>query len=172
MGFALGSLTKRKTKISDTKKSALTEKGLIDKHGDTGKNISSIKNESTSVGPYIISFYKKEIRRYFQDDTWYFSIDDIAKIADINPDLPFIRPGNPEKLAEAVKKFSKKIDGVEVAKPDDIAGVIPLFKGNMPGPIVDWLRESVHQPAPKVEDLSRPTTPSTQNQTETFGVKN
>ena len=99
-------------------------------------------------GPYLITFYGHEIRRFYKNSEWYFSLDDIAHVAYINADDPRVRKGDPKKLSEAKKENSIQIDGVEVAKPKDIVKFIPYFKGNMPGPIADWLLQNSLLPAP------------------------
>lgn len=128
--------------------------------GAGGKFLSTKKPKEeipeVALGPHPITFYSKEIRRYYKGDAWYYSLEDIARIADVNPDNPNIRPGNPEKLDEGKKKYAIKIEGVEVAKAEDIVKFIPYFKGNLPGPITDSLLENSRLPAPKKETSSKP----------------
>jgi hypothetical protein len=107
--------------------------------------------ETAIKGPYPITFYGHEIRRYYKDKAWYFSLDDIAQVAYLNSDDPTVRKGDAEKLTEGKDKCAIKIEGVEFAKGKDIAKLIPFFKGNMPGPITSWLLENSESPLPQEE---------------------
>lgn len=118
----------------------------IPQRGRGGKFISSKpkqekkpQGKGTFKGPFPLTFYGHEIRRFYNKGVWYFSLDDIAHVAYINADDPTVRKGDAEKLAEGKKKYAVKIEGVEVAKAKDIVTFIPFFKGNMPGPVTDWL---------------------------------
>lgn len=109
-----------------------------------------VENKGTTVkGPYPITFNGHEVRRYYQDGKWYFSLDDIAHVAHLNAEDPTIRKGDPEKMEKAKKEYASQIEGIEVAKPKDIAKFIPYFKGNMPGPITDWLVLNADAPVPE-----------------------
>lgn len=130
--------------------------------GPGGKFVSAKPKEekrreakgSAVKGPFPLTFYGHEIRRFYKDNAWFFSLEDIAHVAYINANDPTVRKGNPEKLSEAKKKYAIQIDGVEVAKPKDIVKFIPYFKGNMPGPITSWLVENSDLPLPQpVESL-------------------
>ena len=106
------------------------------------------------TGPYPITFYGHEIRRFRYKNDWYFALNDIALTASLNPDDPTIRKGDPEKLAESKKKYGLKFDGIEVAKPKDIVSFVPYFKGNMPGPITSWLADNSDLPVPELPENS------------------
>lgn len=128
--------------------------------GPGGKFVSAKPKEekrretkrSAVKGSFPLTFYGHEIRRFYKDKAWYFSLDDIAHVAYINADDPTVRKGDAEKLAEGKKKYAVKIEGVEVAKAKDIVTFIPFFKGNMPGPITSWLLENSELPLPKPAD--------------------
>jgi hypothetical protein len=108
------------------------------------------QNENTFIGPYSVFFSGHEIVRFYQNNNWYYSINDIARIPDTGPSNPIIRDGNPEKLAEGRKTCSQVIDGVEVAQAKDIIPLIPYFRGNMPGQLSRWLEKSAQQPIPVI----------------------
>jgi hypothetical protein len=112
------------------------------------------KKETAVKGPFPITFNGHVVNRYYKDGAWYFSLDDIAHCAYINPDDPRINKGHPKKLAEAIEECETKIDGVSVAKPKEIAKFIPYFKGTMPGPITDWLSLNADAPVPQEEVVS------------------
>ena len=105
--------------------------------------------DETPEGPFPITFYGHELRRFRYKNDWYFVLDDVAAVAYINPDDPRVRKGDPERLAEEKKKYALKFDGIEVAKPKDLINLVPYFKGNMPGPITSWLSENSSLPVPK-----------------------
>jgi hypothetical protein len=106
------------------------------------------------TGPYPVTFYGHEIRRFRYKNDWYFALEDIGKTAYLNPDDPRVRKGDAEKLSESKKKYALKFDGIEVAKPKDIISFVPYFKGNMPGPITSWLEQNSNAPVPEVPETA------------------
>ncbi len=145
----------------------------VPKRGAGGKFVSKKKKEekiesTTKDGAYpALTFYGHDIRRFYQEGEWYFSLEDISKVPHQDAMNPTIRAGDPEKLAEAKEKYAKIIDGIEVAKPKDIVTFIPYFPGSMPGPITDWLITNSELPVPDTskekvvaEKTSAPINPS------------
>ncbi|CAN5350415.1 hypothetical protein BH10PAT1_BH10PAT1_1040 [soil metagenome] len=100
------------------------------------------------IGPILVTFYGHNINKYYKDNIWYFSIDDVAHCADTNPDNPDIKKGDPVKLEESITEYGVKIDNINTAKGEDLAKFVQYFKGNMPGRITEWLIETAKLPAP------------------------
>lgn len=135
--------------FGDKSKTVAPPRGAGGKFVSLKKKEPEERDNEEAKGPFPLTFYGHEIRRYHKGNRWYFSVDDIAKTAYLNAEDPSVRKGDPEKLADAKKEYETQINGVAVAKPKDIAKFIPFFKGNMPGPIVDWLISNSELPVPE-----------------------
>lgn len=126
-----------------------TKKNQTSNTAGEEKQVKADKPDGFSVGPYPLTFYGHEVKRYYRDGNWYFAVNDVASCAYLDSGNPNIRNGDAEKLSEEKSKCCIKIDGVEVAKGEEIAGFVQYFKGNMPGPVSDWLIRNGKLSAPE-----------------------
>lgn len=111
---------------------------------------ASPSKESDVSNLFPTSFSGHEVRRFYQNNIWFYSIDDIGRIPSFDPGDPHARSGDLKKLADEKSKCCTTINGVEVAKAKDILPLIPYFKGTMPGQFSRWLEKNSQQTAPTV----------------------
>jgi len=138
-------ISSKKTSTSSSSKPIKSVKKITNKKRKKGED----KNDKV-LGPFIISFYGHDVRRFYKDKTWFFSIEDILQIPDKNPEDKDSPKGDREKLNKAREKYSGeivyKVNDNEVAvECTDSYGIIEICKhaeGVFPGPFQSWLEEN------------------------------
>ena len=130
------------TDIERLKKFLVDEKRKIAR-GSRGKFVSLKKLEEQKELPVTsaqkVTFFGKEIRKYYIGDKVFFAVDDILATA---------TPLTGKEMVEYTEDFekikeltTKKVGEVLVADADGILRLIKEIVATFPGPLSRWLKE-------------------------------
>jgi hypothetical protein len=153
-----------KKEEKEAKASQYSPKGDV-MRGPGGQFVSKKKDEKSSAshkkkptsnpkGPVVTTFFGREVRRYYWQKKWYFSVEDVLIIGSTEPVLP---PYNDLKNKKGIKEILEKnvetISEIPCATAENTIEIIRFLKIKFPGPIVDWLIDTAKFPytAPVVE---------------------
>ncbi len=98
-------------------------------------------------GPYIAIFYGVKIRKYYAGGKWYFSVEDLLPLGQMDPplkSLPKLR--EEEEFNKVFEKAVKIIDGIPCAGAREIIEMVDLTKAAFPGPFQRWIEETAGFP--------------------------
>lgn len=117
------------------------------------KEESVIKDKSGFKGPYISIFYSVEIRKYYEDGKWYFSIEDILPLGQKDPPLGSLdQLKEEEEINKVFEKVVRVIDDIPCSGAEGIVEIVNLTGANFPGPFIRWIEETAtfpfEEPAP------------------------
>lgn len=123
------------------------KKAVIKKEIDEGK----------VEGPFMAPFAGKEIKKYYANRKWYFSIEELIFLLSSNPPLePLDQLKNNPKFKDLFEKEIRTIDGVDCA---DVDGAIEILRkiiktndANFPGSLFWWLEDISTHKLEKPED--------------------
>lgn len=104
-------------------------------------------------GPYIATFYSVEIRKYYEDGKWYFSIEDILPLGQKNPPLESLdKLKEKEEFNAVFEKVVKVIDNIPCSGAKGVVEIVNLTGASFPGPFSRWIEETAtfpfEEPAP------------------------
>jgi hypothetical protein len=157
-----GFLDKKEEK--EVENSKYDPKGTV-LRGPGGKFMSKKKIEESSIphkkksvsspkGPVVTTFFGREVRRYYWQKKWYFSVEDVLLIGSAEPVLPpYKELKNKKGVKEILEKNVETISEIPCATAENTIESIRFLKLKFPGPIVDWLTDTAKFPytAPVVE---------------------
>lgn len=151
------------TEIALTKKKKL--KKIIPKTTNI-ESIETIKTEEitvtpkindTKIRPEIISFYGNSIRNTFMNNQWYFSLEDILRVAKVvDPTKFLVELKNHDTLQNEyyhlVETFSYYEEDNPIIIPvinyQNFIRILPTIRAVeyfMPGPFPEWLKNMAHR---------------------------
>lgn len=151
------------TEIVLTKKKKL--KKIIPKTTNI-ESIETIKTEEitvtpkindTKIRPEIISFYGNSIRNTFMNNQWYFSLEDILRVAKVvDPTKFLVELKNHDTLQNEyynlVETFSYYEEDNPIIIPvinyQNFIRILPTIRAVeyfMPGPFPEWLKNMAHR---------------------------
>jgi hypothetical protein len=116
------------------------------------KKISVIKKN-----PEVVSFYGHPIRNTFINSQWYFSLEDILKVADVIDPTKFLielknHPNLKDEYYNLVETFSYyKGDSpiiIPIVNYQNFIKILPLIrtmKHLIPGPFPEWLKNTAQR---------------------------
>jgi len=116
------------------------------------------KVDQTKVeGPFMAPFAGKEIKKYYANGKWYFSIEELIFLLSSDPPLkPLDQLKNDPKFKDLFEKEIKTIDGVDYA---DGAGTIEIlreiiqtYNATFPGSLFRWLEDIATHELEKPKD--------------------
>jgi hypothetical protein len=98
------------------------------------------------LGPFIVPFGGKEIRRYYQNKKWYFSIEDLLSLGQLDKPLKKLSQlKNDPEVSEVFKKNMVTISGVDCAdgkgSEEILRVIIEKFKLGLPGSLLRWIED-------------------------------
>lgn len=173
--FAKKKSTEEKESTPSDAKEHLTEEIKVkptpvrDTHGKfISKKPASVKTEEDKPakkitgepkGPYIATFYGVEIRKYYEDGKWYFSIEDILPLGQKNPPLASLdKLKEKEEFNAVFEKVVKVIDNIPCSGAKGVVEIVNLTGASFPGPFLRWIEETAtfpfEEPAPVNPELN------------------
>ena len=97
------------------------------------------KTAGEPKGPYIATFYSVEIRKYYEDGKWYFSIEDILPLGQKVPPLGSLdKLKEQEEFNKVFEKAVRIIDNIPCSGAKGIVDIVNLTKASFPGPFQKW----------------------------------
>lgn len=102
-------------------------------------------------GPFLAPFAGKEIKKYYANRKWYFSIEELIFLLSSNPPLePLDQLKNNPKFKDLFEKEIRTIGGVDYTDCDGsikiLREIIKTYKANFPGSLFRWLEDiSTHK---------------------------
>ena len=126
--------------------------------GRGGKFVSKKKvvvkkeiDENKVQGPFLAPFAGKEIKKYYANRKWYFSIEELIFLLSSDPPLkPLDQLKNNPKFKDLFEKEIRTIDGVDCTDCDGsmeiLRKIIKTYNANFPGSLFWWLEDiSTHK---------------------------
>ena len=150
--------TSAKEPLRDDNGKFVSKKEDVSKTSKTESKKEKKVSPEKVIGPILISFYGKDVRRFYKNKKWYFAIDDIINLAQINNEDPTQPEGDPEKLKEIRKKSSIKIKyrnhnreeiTLECIDAKTASEVPKYVRGRFPGAFNRWIKETSEIPYSK-----------------------
>lgn len=132
--------------------------------GPGGKFVSPKKvvikkeiDEGKTEGPFMAPFAGKEIKKYYANGKWYFSIEELIFLLSSDPPLkPLDQLKNDPKFKDLFEKEIRIIDGVDCADCDGsieiLRKIIKTHNANFPGSLFRWLKDISTHKLEKIED--------------------
>ena len=111
----------------------------------------------TKIRPEIISFYGHEIRNTFMNNQWYFSLEDILKVASVvDPTKFLIELKSLDTLKVRYYQLIETFSYYEGTNPiiipvvnfQNFMEILPSVRSKeyfMPGPFPDWLKDMANR---------------------------
>lgn len=115
------------------------------------------KEENNKIRPEIVSFYGNSIRNTFMNNQWYFSLEDILRVAKVVDPTKFLidlknREGIKDEYYNLIETFSYYEGGSPIIIPivnfQNFMHILPTIRNMdhfMPGPFPDWLKNMANR---------------------------
>jgi hypothetical protein len=115
------------------------------------------KINDTKIRPVIISFYGNSIRNTFMNNQWYFSLEDILRVAKvIDPTKFLVDLKNHDTLKNEYYNLVETFSYYEGDNPiiipivnyQNFTRILPTIRAMeyfMPGPFPEWLKNMAHR---------------------------
>lgn len=148
-------LKKRKKIVTLTPPDVELTKDTVEIIEETKVDTPSTTKEK--ILPQVVSFYGQDIRHIFMNNQWYFSLEDILRIAKVvDPTKLLIDLKNHELLKEnyyqLVESFSYYENDNPIVIPivnyQNFLEILPFirsFEYFLPGPFPDWLKNMANR---------------------------
>lgn len=112
-----------------------------------------IPNSIPANEPYTSTFYGVDIKKYYDNGKWYFSIEDILPLGQKNPPLQSLdKLKENEEFNKVFEKAVKIIDNIPCSEAKGIVEIVNLTGASFPGPFQRWIEETAafpfEEPAP------------------------
>ena len=132
--------------------------------GPGGKFVSPKKvvikkeiDEGKTEGPFMAPFAGKEIKKYYANGKWYFSIEELIFLLSSDPPLkPLDQLKNDPKFRDLFEKEIRTIDGVDCADCDGsievLSQIIKVYNASFPGSLFRWLEDISTHKLEKIKD--------------------
>ncbi|MFA6007394.1 MAG: hypothetical protein WC784_01980 [Candidatus Shapirobacteria bacterium] len=144
----------KKKKVKKIKKKVLTPQIIV----ETVVEAPVVKKTiETKIHPELVTFYGNSIRNTFMNNQWYFSLEDILKVAKVvDPTKMLIELKNLESIKDKyyhlVETFSY-YEGdspiiIPVVNYQNFMEILPSIRQMayfMPGPFPDWLKNAANR---------------------------
>lgn len=117
------------------------------------------ENKQVTPNYQISTFYSKNIRRIYKDNTWYFSLEDMLHVAAVDDPESFLE--KPKGKPSIKKAFDNAVIRINLSDQngakmvgcvtyEGFMALLPIIResGHMfPGPFPDWLRDISELPS-------------------------
>jgi len=163
--MAILNFLKKKKKESPSPVETFTPK-VAPARGPGGKFVSKKKvvikkeiDERKVEGPFMAPFAGKEIRKFYANGKWYFSVEDLLFLLNANPPIKPLEQLKGEKSFEKVlENRIKTINEVDCADykgtVEILKDIIKIHSADFPGSLFRWLEDiSTHEPETVKEDI-------------------
>lgn len=106
-------------------------------------------------GPFMVTFFGVEIRKYYLDGKWYFSLEDLLPLGQKDPPLGTLEMLNGKE--EFNKIYKRVVTLIEEVPCSDASGSMEIARATkalFPGPFYRWIEETAsfsyeEEPAPE-----------------------
>jgi hypothetical protein len=141
----------KETKIEEEKQAEPEVETVTVEEKETSKPEEKKSSKSPKFkGPFPITFYGTEVRRFYEDNKWYYSIEDFLKLCSSTPPLErYSELKESKKYSTLFKKYTVKIEEVACTDPEGANEILKAlsFSGvTFPGPLSSWFTDTANLP--------------------------
>ncbi len=147
---------KPKNTLVKTSKKPAKKSILSKKNKPLGKKVSQ---EEKPLSHQVSTFWSKPINRYYINDQWYFSLEDIIKVIEALEYNQIIEKLKKDEELNSVFQPLKIIENnqekiIDLISVDGFLKILPFLQKMEkipPGPFLGWLKQTAESPIPSPE---------------------